>query len=108
VVAVVADLVLVPRLGAEGAAIATWLGCTLSAVLTFAVSQRYWPLPYRPLRLAAVFLGGLTLGVLALRLAPEGPWGLAMRAATPVVWVAGAWSMGMFTRAGVVRAGVQA
>jgi len=99
------NLLLVPRAGAEGAAIATFTGFALSAALTFAVSQRHWPMPYRPWRLAAVHLGGLALGVAVMRAAPEGAAGWVVRSAALAAHVGLAWSLGLFTRAGSLRAG---
>ncbi len=104
-VAWLANLLLVPRMGVEGAAIATFTGYALSAVLTYAVSQRYWPMPYRPWRLAAVFLGALVIGLVTTRFAPEGAAGWAIRIAALVVHAGWAWALGMFTRAGSLRAG---
>ena len=105
IVAWLANLVLVPRLGAEGAAIATFTGYALSAALTYLVSQRHWPFPYRPLRLAAVYLGALVLGVTATRFAPEGAAGWLVRLAALAAHAALAWTLGLFTRAGALRSG---
>jgi O-antigen/teichoic acid export membrane protein len=60
--AAVGNLLLVPRLGAEGAAIATFAGYAVSAVLTYAISQRVYPLPYRGARLAALFAAAVGFG----------------------------------------------
>lgn len=100
-----ANLALVPRLGAEGAAIATLIGYASSAALTYVVSQRHWPLPYRPLRLAAVYLGGLALGIVVVQFAPEGVSGWAVRIIALLAHAALAWTLGLFTRAGSLRAG---
>lgn len=100
-----ANLALVPRFGAEGAAAATFIGFSLSAALTFLVSQRHWPLPYRPLRLAAIHLAGLAIGVAVMRTAPEGAAGWAVRLAALAAHAVLAWSLGLFTRAGTLRAG---
>ncbi len=101
----IANLALVPLLGGEGAAIATFVGYTLSAVLTYAVSQRHWPLPYRPGRLAAVFVGALVIGLVTTRFAPEGAAGWAVRIAALAAHAGLAWALGLFTRAGSLRAG---
>lgn len=105
VAAVLANAVLVPRFGVEGAAIATCIGYTLSAALTYAVSQRHWPLPYRPLRLAAVFVSAIVIGLLTLQVAPAGAAGWGVRFLALAAHAAVAWALGLFSRAGTLRAG---
>ncbi len=79
--AAVANVLLVPRLGAEGAAMATFGGYATSAVLTYAIAQRVHPLPYRGPRLAALF---------ARPLRPGGPAGRGVaRRGARGVWIAG-------------------
>ena len=101
--AAAANLVLVPRLGAEGAAMATFAGYAGSAVLTYAIAQRVHPLPYRGARLAALFGAGLALGVVAVRFAPEGwagaPWRLAALAAYALL----AWKSDVWKDRGAIR-----
>jgi O-antigen/teichoic acid export membrane protein len=59
VVAVVLDVLLAPRLGLLGVAIATLAGFGSSSILLYVVSQRVHPLPFRGLRALAIFLTGL-------------------------------------------------
>src|SRR5262249_22311125 len=66
-IAAVANFALVPRLGAEGAAMATFAGYAGSAALAYAIAQRVHPLPYRGARLAALFGAGVVFGVVAVR-----------------------------------------
>jgi O-antigen/teichoic acid export membrane protein len=87
-VAAAANLLLVPRLGAEGAAMATCAGYVSSAALTYSIAQRVHPLPFRGARLAALFAVAVALGAVAVRQPLEGGEALALRAA---VWAAFAW-----------------
>src|SRR5205814_9195473 len=103
VLAAVANLVLVPRLGAEGAAIATFLGYAASAVLTYIISQRVRPLPYRGARLAALFAAGVGLGALAVRLAPAGGPAIAARLAAISVFAFLAWKSDVWKDRGAIR-----
>jgi O-antigen/teichoic acid export membrane protein len=102
-VAVVANTLLVPRLGAEGAAMATFGGYATSAVLTYAISQRVHPLPYRGARLAALFAAGVGLGVAAVRFAPAGAVGVAWRAAALAAYALLAWKSEVWKDRGALR-----
>ena len=102
-VAAVANLLLVPRLGAEGAAMATFLGYASSAVLTYLISQRVRPLPYRGARLAALFAAGVTLGVLAVRLAPGGGAAVAARIGAIAAFALLAWKSDVWKDRGALR-----
>lgn len=76
---IVAHLVLTPRFGPNGAALATWLGYVTAAFLIYLTAQRFHPLPYRGARLFALFVLGTALGVTALRNAPAGAAGVALK-----------------------------
>jgi O-antigen/teichoic acid export membrane protein len=78
-VAVVADVALVPVLGAPGAAIATTAGYATSAVLAYAVAQRVHPLPYAGARAAGVWGAGLAAALAVQRFAPAGVAGVALK-----------------------------
>ncbi|MCC6652001.1 MAG: oligosaccharide flippase family protein, partial [Candidatus Eisenbacteria bacterium] len=102
-VAVAANPLLVPRLGAEGAAMATCLAHVTSAVAAFVVSQRVHPLPYRPARLAVLFGGALALGLAAVRLAPEGIAGVGIKLLAALAFVALAFVLQVWKDSGAVR-----
>ena len=102
-VAAIANLVLVPRLGAEGAAAATFAAYTSSAVLTYVIAQRLYPLPYRGARLAALFAAGVLLGWVSVRTAPTGAWGWGWRLATLLAFAALAWKSDVWKERGAVR-----
>jgi O-antigen/teichoic acid export membrane protein len=78
-VAVVANLALVPAFGPAGAAVATTAGYTASAVLAYLAAQRVHPLPYAGARVAATWAGALALSLLVQRLAPHGMPGIALK-----------------------------
>ena len=80
-VAIIANGVITPRYGAEGAAFATFLAYTASAVMAYVISQRVWPMPYRGAKLATLFVGAVVLGAVVVRMAPSGGMGLAIRVA---------------------------
>jgi O-antigen/teichoic acid export membrane protein len=79
-VAVIANALLTPRFGPQGAAAATTTAYVTSAVLTYAVAQRLYPVPYRGMRLLALFALALATGVWLAMRAPGGAPGLALRA----------------------------
>jgi O-antigen/teichoic acid export membrane protein len=54
--AVVANLIWTPLHGPMGAAAATWIGYVTAALACYVVAQRFTPLPYRGVRLLALFL----------------------------------------------------
>ena len=103
VVATLANLVLTPRFGAEGAAAATCMGYASSAVFAYLVAQRVHPLPYRGARLALLFLGALGLGVAATRLAPAGAGGIGVKLGALVVFAVLAWRLEVWTDRGAVK-----
>ncbi len=101
--AVVANLLLVPRLGAEGAAMATFGGYATSAALTYLIAQRVHPLPYRGARLAALFGTGVALGVLVVRFAPAGGVGAGWRVGALAVYALLAWKSDVWKDRGALR-----
>lgn len=88
VVAVVANQLLVPRFGAEGAAMATCTAHVSSTVMAYVVAQRVRPLPYRGARLAVLFAAAIGLGLAAVRWAPVGTRGWLVRAGALVTFAA--------------------
>ena len=102
-VAAVANTLLVPRLGAEGAAAATFAGHAVSAGLTYAIAQRLHPLPYRGARLAALFAAGVGLGAVTVHAAPHGAAGVAVRIAAVAAFALLAWKSDVWKDAGAVR-----
>ena len=101
--AAVGNLVLVPRLGAEGAAMATFAGYAVSAALTYAIAQRVHPLPYRGARLAALFAVGVALGAVAVRLFPGGVAGWLGRAGAIAAFALLAWKSDVWKDRGAIR-----
>ncbi|HEU5324141.1 MAG TPA: lipopolysaccharide biosynthesis protein, partial [Methylomirabilota bacterium] len=80
-VSIVGSLLLAPRLGATGAAVATLLAHGASAVVTYRIAQRVHPLPYRGGRLLAVFAVALALALAAQGWTKAGVSGVAMKVA---------------------------
>ncbi len=102
-VAFAANQWLVPRLGAEGAAMATCIAHATSSVLVFVVAQRVMPFPHRPARLALLFGGALALGVAAVRLAPAGMAGAGVKLAAVLAFVGLAAALEVWKDRGAVR-----
>jgi O-antigen/teichoic acid export membrane protein len=110
-VAVVANLLLAPRLGPLGAGLATTLAYVTSAVLTYVIAQRVHPAPFRGTRLALVFVGALALTLagqrLPLTLVAAGhalvvPGGVTVKLALVLVFAAAAWRLGLLEERGAV------
>jgi len=95
-VAVGANAVLTPALGASGAAVATFMGYAASAILAYAVSQRVHPLPYRGGRIVAMFALALALALAAQRLAPTGAAGTGVRLAAVAAYAVIVWRFGLW------------
>ena len=102
-VAALANTLLVPRLGAEGAAAATFAAHTASAVLTYMIAQRLYPLPYRGARLVVLFVAGVLLGAVTVHASPQGATGVAVRFAAVVAFALLAWKSDVWKDAGSVR-----
>ncbi len=102
-VAVIANQLLTPRLGAEGAAMSTFLAHTASSVFAYLAAQRVMPFPYRGARLAALFGGALAIGVAVVRLAPPGLAGAGVKAGGVLAYVAFAAALEIWKDRGAVR-----
>jgi O-antigen/teichoic acid export membrane protein len=98
-VAVAANAVLTPALGASGAAMATFMGYAVSAALGYAVAQRVHPLPYRGGRIVGMFALALALALAAQRMAPEGTPGVAVRLAAAAVYAVVVGWLGLWRHA---------
>jgi len=96
------QVLLTPRLGATGAAIATLAGYAGVAVVTYALAQRVHPMPYRAVRAAALFALALALAVVAQRFAPAGVAGVAARLAALAAFAATCWRLRVWTERGAV------
>ncbi len=115
-VAVVANVLLVPRLGPLGAGLATTLAYVTSAVLTYLIAQRVHPAPFRGARLALVFAGALALTLLGQRLPLPlemagrtlmVPGGVAVKLALAVAFALVAWRLGLLEERGAVARGAR-
>ncbi|MCC6350606.1 MAG: oligosaccharide flippase family protein [Candidatus Eisenbacteria bacterium] len=104
-VAIGANQALVPRLGAEGAAIATFLAHATSTVLVYLIAQRVRPMPYRGARLGVLFAAALLAGLAAVRWAPPGPAGVALKAGAVLAWAGLAVVFEVWKDRGAVRHG---
>jgi len=78
-VSIAACVLLAPRFGATGAAVATLLAYGASAIVTYRVAQRVHPLPYRGGRLITVFAIALALALVAQGWTRAGAVGVAMK-----------------------------
>lgn len=94
-VAVAANAVLTPALGASGAATATFLGYMASSLFAYAVAQRVHALPYRGGRIVVMFALALGLALALQALAPGGAVGVAVRLATVGLYAAVVWQWEM-------------
>jgi O-antigen/teichoic acid export membrane protein len=103
-VAVLANVLLTPRLGPLGAGIATTLAYVTSAAVTYGLAQRVHPVPFRGARLALVFTLGLALTVTAQRLAPPGGAGILVKVAVALAFAAVAMGLGLHRDRGAVAA----
>jgi len=70
-----------PRFGPPGAAFATLVGYGVVALVTYAIAQRFQPVPYRGWLALLLFGVGLALAVVAQRLASLGAVGVVARLA---------------------------
>lgn len=100
--AALANLLLVPRLGPLGAGIATTLGYVTSALLTYVIAQRVHPVPFRGLRLVLTFALALALTVTGQRLVPPGGWGVVAKLLIALVFAATVWQLGLLQDRGAV------
>jgi O-antigen/teichoic acid export membrane protein len=102
-----ANLLLIPRYGIMGAGAATCLGYVMAATLTYIVSQRVQPMPYRGARMAAVFVAGLALGLVVQRWAPAGAAGVAIKLGAAGVFALALTSIGMWKDRGAVARAIR-
>ena len=102
-VSIVANQLLTPRFGAEGAALSTFLAHATSSVLAYVVAQRVRPFPYRGARLAATFGAALALGAVAMRFAPAGMAGVGVRLGAVLAFAAVAAALEIWKDRGAVR-----
>jgi O-antigen/teichoic acid export membrane protein len=92
-----AGVLLMPRLGAVGAAIAFLLAYVVQAGVAFALAQRFYPVRYEAGRITRVIVSGVAAALAALWLVPAMPpvAGLVVRGATTVaVYLALLWVSG--------------
>jgi O-antigen/teichoic acid export membrane protein len=104
-VAGVFQLLLTPRYGAVGAAAATGLGYVAVALITYAVSQRVHPLPYRGRRLAVLFVCAASTCVVVQRVAPGGTAGVAVKVAALLAIAGLTVALRVWTDSGAVARG---
>jgi len=95
-VAGLANAVLTPALGAPGAALATFTGYAVSAILATIVAQRVYPLPYRCGRVLVMFAIALAIALALQRLTPAGAAGVVVRLAGAALYVALVWGLGLW------------
>ncbi|MBI1798699.1 MAG: oligosaccharide flippase family protein [Candidatus Eisenbacteria bacterium] len=87
-IALVAQIALTPRLGAPGAAIATFMGYATSALLTYRIAQRVHPLPFHGGRMLLTLASAISIGLLVQRFSPAGIAGVAVKLAALAAFAA--------------------
>jgi len=92
-VAVLANLALTARFGPPGAALATTLAHITAAGVAYGLAQRAYPLPYRGVRAAGLYLAAGAVTFATLRLAPGGAAGIAMKLAVLAAFAFAAWQL---------------
>jgi hypothetical protein len=89
-------LLLIPRYGGLGAALATLGGFAFLAVCTWVITQRIFPVRYEWPRLAAFV--GLTVALwLVSRGLPVGGWAVAVKAVLLLSWPLLVWCLNLMT-----------
>lgn len=88
VVAVTANALLTPRFGPVGAAAATTLAYVTSALLTYVVAQRVYPVPYRGTRVLSLYALALATGLWLAGHAPAGIAGVGLRVGAVLLFAA--------------------
>lgn len=93
-------LVLMPRFGVTGAALAFLCSTITQTVVAFLFARRFYPIPYEPGRLARVVLSGMAAGAAGAWLVPALPplAGLFARGAATVAVFAGLLAASGFFR----------
>jgi O-antigen/teichoic acid export membrane protein len=82
------NFTLIPRLGKDGAAIATFAAYLAAAAYLYFASQRAYPIPYRPIdAIACLGLSWLLIAVNAAALPGGGAWAYAVRAAMCLLFI---------------------
>ena len=102
-----ANLLLIPRYGITGAGAATCMGYVMAATLTYLVSQRVQPMPYRGARMAAVFVLGLALGLAVQRWAPAGAAGVAIKLGAAAAFALVCTGIGVWRDRGAVARAIR-
>ncbi len=95
-VAGLANAVLTPALGSPGAALATFMGYSVSAILATIVAQRVYPLPYRSGRILVMFALALAIALALQRLAPAGAAGVAVKLAGAALYAGVVSGLGLW------------
>lgn len=103
-VAIALNAALTPRLGIVGAAAATLAANVTLAASTYALAQRVHPLPYRGLRLAALFALAAALAAAGQVLSPAGPAGWAVKLGVLAAFAAIAAALGAWRDRGAIAA----
>jgi len=67
------------------------------------IAQRVRPMPYRGLRLAALFAAGVAIGAATVHFAPGGSAGVGWRAAAVVAYALLAWKSDVWRDLGALR-----
>jgi O-antigen/teichoic acid export membrane protein len=106
-VAVGANAVLTPALGATGASVATFMGYATSAILAYVVAQRVHPLPYRGGRVVTMFALALALALVARWVAPAGARGAGVGLAAAAAYAAIVWRLELWRPSRTDRGGPQ-
>jgi len=92
----VLNLTLIPTLGKDGAAIATMVAYLSAVVYLYFVSQKHYPLPYRPRDVLVCFgFSWLLIGVDRLFLPTWGIWTFIVRGAMCLSFVPLAFALGI-------------
>ncbi len=85
-IATVAQLAFTPVWGVPGAAAATFMGYSTSAVLTYRIAQKVYPLPFHGGRLLLAMGSALIIALGVQRFAPAGGAGVAVKLAALVLF----------------------
>jgi O-antigen/teichoic acid export membrane protein len=82
------NFILIPRIGRDGAAIATFAAYLTATVYLYFASQRVYRIPYRPVdAIACLGLSWLLIAVDYVALPPAGLWATAVRVAMCLLFV---------------------
>lgn len=91
------DLILIPRYGAMGAALAALAGFACFAALTFRVANRYLPIPLEYGRLATLLVASVGLYFAGQAAIARGLPVMATGSIAALVFPAGLWSLGFWS-----------